>query len=243
MPEFWQLRTIDGYYGLGVPRRLRALPWPTGLSLRTISFTNLNDMPWELLGLLNVRAVLVAGDGVFRNIVRDGRTVREADPAQFQIIPSPARVTPRAFFVAQVAPVSSPEEAASRLFQRDGIIDPQKVSFAEGWDKAQAFDPQGDVRLQSGADVIEVRFDARQNPRFLVVNELFYPGWHAEIAGREVPILATNAVMRGIVIPAGADQVRLRYASIPTAPSAWLYRGLAVLTLLGVFLLVRVRTS
>jgi hypothetical protein len=27
VPEFWKLRAIDGYYGLCVPRRLRALPW------------------------------------------------------------------------------------------------------------------------------------------------------------------------------------------------------------------------
>jgi hypothetical protein len=239
VPEFWQLRTIDGYYGLGVPRRLRTLPWPTGPSLRTISFTNLNEMPWELLGLLNVRAVLVASDGVFRNYVRNGQTVRLADPSEFQIIPSSARVTPRAFFAGSIEPVGSANEAVARMFRGGEIVDPQRVSYAEGWDNARQFDTQGNINLKTTGDVVEVRFSPSPNQRFLVLNELFYPGWHAEIAGREVPILATNAVMRGALVPPGADHVTWRYASVPTRPSAWLYRWLAVLALLGAFFFLR----
>ena len=66
VPEFWQLRAIDGYYGLGVPHRLRFLPWPIGASLRTVGFTKLDTVPWDLLGFLNVRWALMSRDGVYR---------------------------------------------------------------------------------------------------------------------------------------------------------------------------------
>lgn len=46
---------IDGYYGLGVPRRLAVLPWHFGLGLRTISHTNLDQVDWPTLSLLNVK--------------------------------------------------------------------------------------------------------------------------------------------------------------------------------------------
>ena len=55
VPEFWRLRVVDGYYGLGVPTRLSSLPWNVGLSLRTISFTNPDHLDWPLLSLLNVK--------------------------------------------------------------------------------------------------------------------------------------------------------------------------------------------
>ena len=76
VPEFWHLRVIDGYYGIGVPTRLRALPWPTGtISLRTISFINQKDVPWALLGFLNVSSIMVVNDGIYRNIVRQGEDI------------------------------------------------------------------------------------------------------------------------------------------------------------------------
>src|SRR6185295_3027317 len=66
VPEFWRLRTVDGYYGFAVPARLSALPWRNDgrMSLRSISFTDLETMQWDLLGFLNVRGALAASDGL-----------------------------------------------------------------------------------------------------------------------------------------------------------------------------------
>ena len=240
VPEFWQLRSVDGYYGLGVPRRLRSLPWKDGLSLRTISFVNLKDVPWDLLGLLNVRSVLISGNGVFRNIVRDGeRITGRADPADFQVVPSPARVTPRAFFSGTVKPAASPEDAAEQLFASGRIVDPMKTSFVEGLREARRFDGGGEVDVQSRGDSLTLRFSASSSERFLVLNELYYPGWTAEAGGRELPILATNAVMRGIVVPPDVDTVRFHYLSYLSTTRSWVYRIAAVLIMLGLYLTLR----
>jgi hypothetical protein len=240
VPEFWKLRAVDGYYGLGVPVRLRALPWPNGPSLRTISFLNRRQIPWDLLGFLNVRSVLVAGDGVYRNIVRDGfKVISRPDPATFRIIPSPARVTPRVFFASGVEPVASPQDAANRLFQPEGIVDPVSTSFVEGLGKARHFENDGVITLQGHGDLLELRFHPAPTERFLVLNDLYYPGWHATIDGRERPVFATNAVMRGVVVPPGADHLQFRYVTYALTPGAWTLRAFAALVALGVFFVLR----
>lgn len=240
VPEFWQLRSIDGYYGPGVPRRLRALPWPGGVSLRTISFTDLDSVPWDLLGLLNVRWILVAGDGLFRNIVRDGdRITGRPDPSGFEIVPSPARVTPRAFFAEAVKPAASPEDAAKQLFDAAGIVDPVKTSYVEGLRAPRGFEGGGAIELQGRDDTLELRFAASPSERFLVLNELYYPGWTATAGGRELPILATNAVMRGVVVPPGAASLRFHYSSYLDSRPAWMLRISAMLIAVGLFFALR----
>ncbi len=240
VPEFWQLRAIDGYYGPGVPRRLRALPWPSSVSLRTISFTKVESVPWDLIGLLNVRWVLVAGDGVFRNIATDGdRITGRPDPAKFEIVPSPARVTPRAFFAAAARPVATPEEAAAQLFRPDGIVDPVETSYVEGLNGARTFPRGGPVAVDGTNDLLTLRFEPSPSERFLVLNELYYPGWKADANGRELPVLAANAVMRGVVVPAGAASVRFHYSSFLDSATAWAFRLVALAALVALFLAFR----
>lgn len=234
VPEFWQLRAIDGYYGLGVPSRLRALPWPTGASMRSISFLNLESMPWDLLGFLNVRSVLVSDDGVYRNIERIGSKFKpEPDPLSFKIIPSPARVTPRVFFAAAAEPAASLNDAIKQIFRSAGITDPEKTSFVEGLDASRTFAAGGSIELKSKGDLLELRFSPAPTERLLVLNELYYPGWYAEIDGRKLPILATNAVMRGVLVPSGADHLNFHYVTRSATTGAWMLRLCAILAALG----------
>jgi hypothetical protein len=209
VPEFWQLRAVDGYYGLGVPARLAALPWPQGVGLRTISFRG-PDLPWPLLGLLNVKFALVVDQALFANAAGAGRTVRA--------IKNPAPVMPRCFFARSVEPVASAREAAARLFEGGRPADVRERSFVEGLPGPGAF-ACGDVCLRGGGDWLEIIFAPSDRERFLVVNDLFFPGWRAEAAGRAVPIYPTNAVMRGILVPAGAGSVVLTY--VPFVRSRW----------------------
>ena len=240
VPEFWQLRTIDGYYGLGVPRRLRALPWPAGASMRSISFLNVESMPWGLLGFLNVNAALIASDGVYRNVDRTGGVnTANPDPSSFQIVKSPARVTPRAFFAATAEPVASLEDAIKKIFSSSGIVDPEKISYIEGMDARREFSEGGTVSLKSSGDFLELKFDATSTERFLVLNELFYPGWRAEIDGKEQPILATNAVMRGVFVPPGATNLNLHYVTRSMTSDAWLMRISAILAALAIVFAMR----
>ena len=44
-----------------------------------------------------------------------------------------------------------------------------------------------------------------------MINEAYDPQWRAWAGDRELTILPTNVVMRGIVVPEGATHVRMRY--------------------------------
>ena len=130
IPEFWRLRVVDGYYGLGVPTRLANLPWKAGLSLRTISFTNPDQFDWPLLGLLNVKYAAKIPEAMYRNnSAKPGEGWRPADPNDVEIITNPLPVTPRYFFARHVSPVGTFAEAAAKLVKmNNSSMSPRRPS-------------------------------------------------------------------------------------------------------------------
>jgi hypothetical protein len=101
LSETWQLRSVDGYYGLGVPDRIRRLTWGPAAGLRTISFTAVQDLPWPLLGLLNVGKALIVSNEFFKNNSPQGDL---ADIERIKIVDNPEPVAPHS---SQPAPKGS----------------------------------------------------------------------------------------------------------------------------------------
>jgi membrane protein YfhO len=86
--------------------------------------------------------------------------------------------------------------------------------------------PATPARVVSRDDT-EVRLDVRADaPGQLVLLDTFYPGWHAEVDGREAPIRPANAAFRAVPVEAGRHEVRFFYRP---ASVTW---GVAI-TLLG----------
>lgn len=50
-----------------------------------------------------------------------------------------------------------------------------------------------------------------ESPAFLVIAESNFPGWHAEVNGKEVPIIDANHAVMGVPVPQGANRVVLTY--------------------------------
>jgi hypothetical protein len=237
VPGFWKLRAIDGYYGLGVPARLAALPWPTASrGLREINFSA-DPVPWPLLGLLNVKYGIVADYALFANAPAPGR------PVEPTIVPNPAPVVPRCFFTHSVQPASSPAEAAARLVEGGRLADVCQRSFVEGLPGPQSFDAEGYAFCSGGGDRLSVTVDRSDRDRFLVVNDLYFPGWRATVDASPTRIYPANCVMRGVVVPAGATTVEFHYVPFVRSPTAVpFYAGGVVLLLSGVFFLRRAAT-
>lgn len=59
---------------------------------------------------------------------------------------------------------------------------------------------------------------------WLVLNDLYYPGWQATVDGETVPIQPTNYGLRGVCVPAGAHEVVFRFAP----PVFWIGLALSV---------------
>ncbi len=58
---------------------------------------------------------------------------------------------------------------------------------------------------------IEIDADS-ESGGVLVVHEIYYPGWIAEIDGQAVPILRADALFRAVEVPAGHHRVLFRFA-------------------------------
>jgi len=225
VPEFWRLRAIDGYYGLGVPKRLIALPWNAAAGLRSISFTAAKDLPWPLLGFLNVGNALIVSPDLYHNVDADGRP---ADPAKALLLPNPEPVTPRVFFAAAAEPVADHTASAKQIFSRGNPRDVTVLSFVEGLEQPMTFDGLGVPRLTGQGDRIEVSFPPSSRQRLLVLNELPFPGWRARVDGIASPIFPSNVVMRGVLVPPGAQQVTFEYKSASQTDWACALRGGAI---------------
>ncbi len=72
--------------------------------------------------------------------------------------------------------------------------------------------PEPAIVESESADDIVLRANASQ-PGFLILADTFYPGWKAEVDGREEEIRPANGAFRAIPLPAGRHEVRFSYDS------------------------------
>jgi hypothetical protein len=147
---------------------------------------------------------------------------------------------PRAWLVPEVVTTDQPD-GALEILKRAGF-DPRQTAVVNV--EAPLRLPDG--LLQGSTQVTEYTPDrvvirTRQNREaLLVLADNFYEGWVARIDGREAPILRTNHTFRGIVVGPGEHEVVFTFEPGNLYRGFWVYAGgLALLTLYGVFLLVR----
>jgi len=118
---------------------------------------------------------------------------------------------PRAYFAEAVQAVADPAEVLEAV-TADGF-DGRRLALIE--DGAA-------LEVSTGSDrdrvVVTDRSTNRMSlesstaaPRFLVLSEMFFPGWQAAVDGTPTPIYRTNYLFRGLVVPAGRHTVTLVY--------------------------------
>ena len=69
------------------------------------------------------------------------------------------------------------------------------------------------------------------NPGYLVMSDVWYPGWQSSVDGKQETLMHANYLFRSIQIPAGEHEVKISYRP------KWLYFG-AVINGASVILLV-----
>jgi hypothetical protein len=119
---------------------------------------------------------------------------------------------PRFFLVNKVQRVTSDLEVRE-------LVGRQLVSFR---DTAVTSQPVTGLSAAGGGDagvvqVIDYQADSLRlsvrtpQAAFLVLAESFYPGWRAWVDGAPVEIVRTDIAFRGLVVPAGAHEVAMRF--------------------------------
>jgi hypothetical protein len=219
--NFWRLRLADGYYGLGVPARLSMLPWTSGTGLRSISFDDAQPLPWPVLSLLNVKYAVRVDQSLYENVnprIAGGEAAPL--PGVSTVIENPLPVVPRFFFARALTGVAGAAPAVAAMTLDQGVPDLEHRSFVEGDLPAQALGGGTIALVEDKGDRLILDVSPSEQPRFLVLNELFFSRWFAYVDGVETPVYPTNAFMRGVALPPEAKRVVLEYR--PVSSFSWM---------------------
>jgi hypothetical protein len=237
---FWGLRSADGYYGIGVPKRIRLLPWPKEvISLRSINFSDKSKLPWEILALINVKYAVIANNSFYKNTKNDLGS--NDNLSHLNIITSPINVIPRAFFANSIEPVDDAKAAALKLFNaKTAASNPVNISFVEQIEHGAAFNSNDTPDVRGRNDKLIINFPKANVERFLVLNELYYPGWEAHSHGAKLKIYPANVVMRGVFVPPNSSEVIFKFKPVSTSRISLILRALATfIFMVTIFRLIR----
>ncbi len=138
----------------------------------------------------------------------------------------------RAYFVPRVDVVRDPQAILTVIKQPQW--QPQAQALVEGGLTEQR---AAQLSRQDAASVRverhgpnELRLETETaGERFLVLSEMWFPGWRAELNGQELPIYRTNYLFRGLVVPSGKHTIRMFYRPNSTLLGA----GLTLATITG----------
>lgn len=160
---------------------------------------------WQLLGIryvLDTRSL--DGEGL--------RRVFEAGEVKVYAVTDPF---PFARLVYETEVVADAAAARSRL-GADAFDLARRAIVARPLSAGPALSPPGDegsgrvrvVDFQPAALTIEVE---TPSPGLLVVSQVNYPGWQAQVDGQPAEIVPVDVILQGVVVEAGAHTVRLKF--------------------------------
>ncbi|MEO6029487.1 MAG: YfhO family protein, partial [Candidatus Binatia bacterium] len=143
------------------------------------------------------------------------------DPTEGVAIYENTNVLPRAFRVRRVEPTGSTDGAFTRLgdgfdFRTAALVDRHEIAVVEAALEEGGAEPstkplEGSTTIRNETPgTVTIDTDG-PTPALLVLADLAYPGWRAEIDGHAVPVRTTDGVLRGVVVPAGAHVVTFGY--------------------------------
>jgi hypothetical protein len=69
----------------------------------------------------------------------------------------------------------------------------------------------------------EIKFSTFANEKqFLVVADAWHPFWHAQIDGKETPVIKANGIFKGVSVPSGQHTVRFYFDNSAYQPGIWI---------------------
>jgi len=170
-----------------------------------------------LLALLNVKYSVMNERAEPMRLVRDPSRLIPVGGGDF-IYRDPL-VFPRALAVGGYRVLHDPEAILKEL-DRDGF-EPRSTVLLEQEPTLPASAPRsaGARRHQEPGRVIITSYEDNRvvlradfaEAGFLVLNDIYYPAWEAEIDGRPAPVYRANYLFRAVALPAGQHEVRFVY--------------------------------
>jgi hypothetical protein len=144
---------------------------------------------------------------------------------------------PRVWLVSEVVNAKGEEVLQAIQSSRlpDGrIFNPSKIALVEEpfTFKAKEWDERATGQV---VHLSNTRMEVQTNslsPSFLVLSDVYYPGWKAFVDGVETHLFQTNYVLRGVLLPAGSHVVHLEFKPKSFYYGAGVSAGASVLLIL-----------
>jgi hypothetical protein len=185
--------------------------WPPKGDL--VRLVGIKNPAAKLLRMLNIRQVVLGQGAALRNsvfpyVTVGGTTIINIDDSMF----------PYATVVNNA--IIRPEDEALG-FMKGNDFDPHKMVVIESEYTGRITHDRPGVDFMASCSVVQydhedikIRASANQ-PGYLVLSEVFYPGWEALVDGKNVPILRGNYLFRVVPLERGEHEVVLRFVSWP----------------------------
>ena len=209
LTRLWFIPSGSGYGSLVLKRFNELLSMPGEGTLQG----NWMAAPNRSLDLMAVRYVSARVDSDNKDPVG----VRWKMVRQFgsSVILENRRAMPRAWLVPKVFQTSREQvrnailtsTLPGRIKYRPDEIALVEENFAFDGPK----DPAAKVRITKILKTsMEIQVETA-NPAFLVVSDVYYPGWTAKINNKLTQIYRTDYLFRGLLVPAGSSTVQMEY--------------------------------
>jgi hypothetical protein len=132
---------------------------------------------------------------------------------------------PRIQFFSAYSVVTGDEQMLRAMAQADGLYFDHAPSLVSG-----SPDAPGKTDIVSySPDELQIQ-SSSATQGYLYLSEIYFPGWHASVDGKKVPVERANYTFRAIPVAAGSHQIRMWYRP------AWWVAGLCI-SLASIFLL------
>jgi hypothetical protein len=195
------------------------VPLDTATRVKEMRF-QWNDLPGEIaLQKISLRNELTEQSwplSLWESFLADGSRWRYLEDIQDTIVYENLRTLPRVRLVSRVIRLTAEEILHAIKFSRlpnGQTYDPSQIALVEEALPSQAFDSNlrahAEIVLSSDTH-IKIR-TASTSQTYLVLNDLYYPGWVAFIDNTPVHTYKTDYIFRGISVPAGEHLVEFKY--------------------------------
>ncbi|MGD0266693.1 MAG: hypothetical protein ABSD47_17320 [Candidatus Methylomirabilota bacterium] len=235
--EPFNLRHYQQYFGMmqsGRERREDATVWTDLIRVAR----------WDLLDALNVKYLLAPFPlqlppdrfepvGSFRNqpVFVFYQGVERIDVFAYRN----THVLPRVFWAERVVVAPDENHMRSEVLRGDlsGVAVVEGTGPTSGFSQGSTSDHAKVVEAADGYLTVEAE---SQTSRFLVISEIWHPGWRALLDGRPLPIVRADLALMGAWLPAGRHRLVLEFRPLHwrTALSISVFSACAFLTLLVV---------
>lgn len=168
------------------------------------------------------------------NMLNTKYVIQKDQQGQDQVIPNPGNLG-AAWFVKGIRFENGPREVMNAL--SNFTPSDTAILFASDRNNVPASlqtDSSATIRLISNENDVVTYQSHAAGTGFAVFSEIFYnKGWKAYIDEKETPILRTNYVLRGLVVPAGQHTIRFEFRPESFYTGRTLTQIACVLILLG----------